>query len=512
MGSGWRLGSRTRRFTKKTLAFIVPLALLISMMLSNAPLASAQDASPSPTADPSPTEEPTTAPTLAPSASDAPSTDAPSPTDSPSATDASPAPPPETTPTEPAAPSAPSSPAVTNYASLIVRTVPGLTDADVAAAIAAGGGTEVSSVPALRLHVVQVDAATVADSIAAFSADARVESVDRDRTRDAAATPNDPAYPDQWSLPQIGWDQAYGSTTISGVSTIAVLDTGVQSSDVPTGPGWSAFGGDPSSDPNGHGTWVASIAGATTDNGQGIAGVGFDGINIMPVQVLDATGTGQDSDIIAGLVWAADNGANVAVMAFSNPGYSTALQDAVNYAWNHGVVVVAAAGNDGATTPNYPAGDAKVVGVGATDQNDQLWSGSNSSNAVFLIAPGVAIKADSVGGGADSVTGTSMSAAIVAGAAAQLVAVDPYATPGTIVGRLARNADATGDVGNGRVNITRSLADQSSTGVVPNGAPGGGPFVGPYDAAARNMNLTFAGTGTGTVTITPSTGTVNAPI
>src|SRR6476660_1737211 len=185
MGSGWRLGSRTRRFTKKTLAFIVPLALLISMMLSNAPLASAQDASPSPTADPSPTEEPTTAPTLAPSASDAPSTDAPSPTDSPSATDASPAPPPETTPTEPAAPSVPSSPAATNYASLIVRTVPGLTDADVVAATAAGGGTEVSSVPALRLHVVQVDAATVADSIATYSADARVESVDRDRTRDA---------------------------------------------------------------------------------------------------------------------------------------------------------------------------------------------------------------------------------------------------------------------------------------------------------------------------------------
>src|SRR5213078_4855842 len=166
---------------------------------------------------------------------------------------------------------------------------------------------------------------------------------------------------------------------------------GVQSSDVPAGPGWSAFGTDPSIDPNGHGTWIASIAGATTDNGQGIAG---DGINIMPVQVLDATGTGQDSDIIAGLVWAADHGANVAVMAFSNPGYSTALQDAVNYAWSHGVVVVAAAGNDGATTPNYPAGDARVVGVGATDQTDSLWSGSNSSAAVFLTAPGVGVKAD----------------------------------------------------------------------------------------------------------------------
>ena len=98
-----------------------------------------------------------------------------------------------------------------------------------------------------------------------------------------------------------------------------------------------------------------SIAGATTDNGQGIAGVGFDGINIMPVQVLDATGTGQDSDIIAGLSWAADHGANVAMMAFSNPGYSSALQDAVNYACAHDVVVVAAAGNDGGTIAELPS-------------------------------------------------------------------------------------------------------------------------------------------------------------
>ena len=232
-------------------------------------------------------------------------------------------------------------------------------------------------------------------------------------------------------------------------------------------------------------------------------------VDVMPVQVLSADGTGQDSDIIAGLVWAADHGADVAVMAFSNPGYSQALQDAVNYAWNHGVVVVAAAGNDGATTPNYPAGDAKVVGVGATDQNDQLWSGSNASNAVFLTAPGVDIKADSVGGGTDSVTGTSMSAAIVAGAAAQLVAVDPYASPGEIVGRLARNADPDGGVGNGRVNEARSLNDSSTVPVVPAGAPGGGPIAGPYVSAARSIEVTINGTGSGSVTISASAGNIS---
>ena len=297
-----------------------------------------------------------------------------------------------------------------------MRLVSGLTDTDAADAIVAGGGSEVSSIPELRLHIVEVPADIADAAFAEYSSDPRVQSVDRDRSRDAEATPNDPAYGSQWALPQIGWDQVYGTTSATGFATIAVLDTGVQSSDVPTGPGWSAFGSDPAVDPNGHGTWVASIAAATPDNGEGIAGVGFDMVDVMPVQVLSADGTGQDSDIIAGLVWAADHGADVAVMAFSNPGYSQALQDAVNYAWNHGVVVVAAAGNDGATTPNYPAGDAKVVGVGATDQNDQLWSGSNSSNAVFLTAPGVDIKADSVGGGTNLVTGTSAAAAVVAGA------------------------------------------------------------------------------------------------
>ena len=148
MGSGSRFSLRTRRFTKKTLASIVPLALLVSMMLSNAPIALAQDSTASPTADPSstPTDQPSAEPTLAPSASDAPSTEAPSPTDSPSATDASPAPAPDTSSaTSPSdsstapAPSDSTSPAVTNSASLIVQTVAGLTDTDIADAIVAGG-------------------------------------------------------------------------------------------------------------------------------------------------------------------------------------------------------------------------------------------------------------------------------------------------------------------------------------------------------------------------------------
>src|SRR4051794_28935301 len=472
--------SRTWWRIKRGWALVLPLAIVASMMIGTAGYsATNQQAdqsttsldtsvpSDAPSTDPSTTD--TAPPESSPAAEPSPSpADAPSdsssqeasPTDTSSATDA-----PSDVPSSTDAPSPSDSSSPTNSdqapsatRTLLVRLVTGLSDADIADAISAGGGTEVSSVGALRLYIVDVPAANADASVAEYSSDPRVQSVDRDRTRDAEATPNDPAYGSQWALPQIGWDQVYGTTTPSGIATIAVLDTGVQSNDVPTGLGWSAFGTDPTVDPNGHGTWVASIAAATPDNGEGIAGVGFAGVDVMPVQVLSADGTGQDSDIIAGLVWAADHGANVAVMAFSNPGYSDALQGAVNYAWNHGVVVVAAAGNDGATTPNYPAGDEKVVGVGATNQNEELWSGSNSSNAVFITAPGVGIKADSVGGGTDSITGTSAAAAVAAGAAAQLHADDPYASPGTIVGRLARNADPDGGVGNGRVNLARAIA------------------------------------------------------
>src|SRR5213079_2564652 len=97
----------------------------------------------------------------------------------------------------------------------------------------------------------------------------------------------DPSYGDQWALPQIGWDNVHGSVHPGGPATIAVLDTGVDAS-VPDlsdllVPGYTAFpDSSPTSDPNGHGTEVASIAAAATDNGSGIAGVAYAGVSIMP--------------------------------------------------------------------------------------------------------------------------------------------------------------------------------------------------------------------------------------
>src|SRR2546425_1765904 len=213
----------------------------------------------------------------------------------------------------------------------------------------------------------------------------------------------------------------------------------------------------------------------------------------MPVTVLDANGLGQDSDVIAGVIWAADHGADVIVMAFSNPGFSQNLQDALDYAWSKNVVLVAATGNDALSTPTFPAGDRGVMGVAGTDPNDALVPFSSYGPSVFIAAPATEILTTGIGDAYTVISGTSASAAIVAGAAAFMKAVDPTLTNGIIVGRLARNADPAGtqwQTGNGRINLARALADTSVEFIQPAGAAPvgtGGPFVGPYAAAASTL-------------------------
>jgi subtilisin family serine protease len=409
-------------------------------------------------------------------------------------------------------------------ASIIVKLAVGLSVDEQGAVIAQNGGARTSTVAALRLHVVEVSADQLDQTIANYRGDPRVVRAELNKVRQSNALPSDPFYSQQWALPRIGWDLVFGNSMPGGSITVAVLDTGIEASHADLFgnviAGTSILDGSNGlTDPSGHGTMVAGTLAARTNTApaEGIAGVAYAGVRLMPVTVLDADGLGQDSDIIAGVMWAVDHGANVIVMAFSNPGFSDSLQEAIDYAWSNNVVLVAAAGNDALGTPTYPAGDRGVIGVSATDENDQLASFSNFGPSVFLAAPGTSILTTDIGGTYLSVSGTSSSAAIVAGAAAQLMAIDPTRSNGVIVGRLARNADPAGtqdQTGNGRINLARALADTGTDFVQPNGAGPvgpGGPFVGPYRAAARNWNLTFAGSGAGSVTITPNTGSVSAP-
>ena len=379
----------------------------------------------------------------------------------------------------------------------LVTFAPGTDDARQLEILSSAGVTDESAIPQLRMRSVLLHEGEYADELAALNAFAEVARVDLDRTRAVEAAPSDTSYADQWSLPHVGWDQLYGSVGIAGTSTVAVLDTGVDAShpdlDGVVLPGTSILDGSNGlSDPNGHGTWMAGIVAAETDNGTGIAGVAYAGVSVLPVTVLGADGTGQDSDIIAGVVYAADAGADVILMSFSNPGYSPALQAAVDYAWASGAVLVAATGNDGSGTATFPAGDRGVIGVTSTDSVDALAAGANYGPAAFMAAPGVDITTTSAGGSVASISGTSAAAAEVAGAAALLSANEPALSNGVIVSRLARSADPAGDpaqTGNGRLNLARAMADASTDSVEPAGAApdgDGGPLVGPYVTAQVN--------------------------
>jgi hypothetical protein len=408
-------------------------------------------------------------------------------------------------------------------ASLLVKLVAGLSPEQQAAVIMRNGGIETSSIPALRLHVIQVTADQLDATLARYQADPQVQSAEANKVRLSESIPSDPLYVNQWALPTIGWDQVFGVITPTGSAKVALLDTGVDAFHPELAgkvvPGTSILdGSNGMTDPSGHGTWLAGIIAAQTDTTEGIAGVAYAGVQIMPVTVLNANGEGMDSDVIAGVIWAVDHGADVILMAFSNPGFSPNLQDAIDYAWSRGVVLVAAAGNDASSDPHFPAGDRGVMGVAATDPTDALAWFSNSGQAVFIAGPGTDIQTTDINGNYIVISGTSASAAYVAGVAAFMKAVDTTLTNGIIVGRIARNADPAGpqdQTGNGRINMPRALADTSTDPIEPAGADPvgqGGPFVGPYVAAARSLSITFGGTGGGSLAISVNVGTISYPI
>jgi subtilisin family serine protease len=375
------------------------------------------------------------------------------------------------------------------------------TSTDTQAQILASAGAESQSyIGALRIHGVLLPGGdslqASLDKLRSYNA---VISLEPDREREAGGTPNDSNYGDQWSLPQIGWENVFGTVSPGGSARVAILDTGIDGShpdlDGNVVSGTSILDGSNGlTDPNGHGTAMAGIVAAETDNGQGVAGVAYAGVTVLPVTVLGSDGTGQDSDIIEGVVYAAEHNASVILMAFSNPGYSEMLQAAIDYAWENGAVLVAATGNDGSSSVTFPAGDRGVIGVSNTDQSDALNSSSNYGQAVFLGAPGTGIATTSAGGGYTSITGTSAAAAEVAGAAA-LIKASSGASNGVVVSRLAKNAEPAGTVeqtGNGRLNVDRALADESTDTTQPSGADpvgSGGPFLGPYVADALQLKL-----------------------
>lgn len=236
-----------------------------------------------------------------------------------------------------------------------------------------------------------------------------------------------------WQAAALDLSPAWQVTEGSG-ATVAVVDSGVQADHPALAgrvvPGYDLLNGDANtSDDNGHGTAIAGIVASVCPS-----------CRIMPVKVLDGNATGDWTTVAAGVVWAADHGAQVINLSVGAPRAVDALGSAIAYAESKGVIVVAAAGNDGANESFYPARYPGVVSVAGVDQNGNRISWSNFGSWVTVAAPGCAA-APWIGGGTTSnFCGTSTAAPFVSGLAGLARAFDSTLTTASFVAALSASA------------------------------------------------------------------------
>ena len=339
-----------------------------------------------------------------------------------------------------------------------------------------------------NLYRVRVPRGISSAAISRLAAHFSVDFVEPNRVRHTAiAPPNDLMYSqqNQWGLFTLQAFQAWSlmpaqyltsATASTGRVKVAVLDTGADCThpDFVNAGGAStdaALGGqlmwDQSQalvtttikspvcawqDDEGHGTHVTGIVAAATSNLVGVAGLGFP-LQVMEFKVLDNLGVGDDAGVVQAIVAAADAGAQAISMSFTENVYSQAVQLAINYAWQHNTLVVAAAGNSFSSDPFFPAGSNHAVGVSASDANNNLASFSNYGNAVQLGAPGVGILSTlpvPISGFSPTfccsygnLTGTSMSTPFVSALAGLVAMTTPNTSASAILQRIEQTASST---------------------------------------------------------------------
>ena len=229
---------------------------------------------------------------------------------------------------------------------ILVKFAPGASAEARSAALGSVRGRQLSTIPGIGVQVVSVPSA--AGALAQLKALPSVRFAEPDATAEAAEVPNDPNFSLEWGLSKIkapdAWSTSHGSASVE----VAVLDTGIASHPDLACKVVAAKNFSTSStldDVYGHGTHVAGIAAAATNNATGVAGLGWSA-SLLNVKVLGDSGSGSYSAIANGITWAADRGADVINMSLGGTSASSTLQSAVDYAWSKGAVVVAAAGNN----------------------------------------------------------------------------------------------------------------------------------------------------------------------
>jgi thermitase len=322
---------------------------------------------------------------------------------------------------------------------------------EVAALYARSGLRVHHTIPSLNVHVLQAPEGTEEEVAAVLMKTGLFSYVEPDFIATAAATtvtPNDPDFSSQWHLTSINAPSAWSITTGTAGAPIAIIDSGVDSTHPDLSSklvaGWNFLTGTSNTaDDYGHGTAVAGTAAAASNNGIGIAGVSWNN-PIMPLLVLDSTGSATYSNIASAIQYAADHGARIINISLGGASASSTLQNAVNYAWTKGAVIFAAAMNSSSSTPYYPAACTDVVAVSATEPNGTLATFSDYGSYIDLAAPGDNILTTMSGGGYGYWLGTSFSSPIVAATAALALSVQPGLSAAALVNLLEQNADYLG--------------------------------------------------------------------
>ncbi|WP_158675408.1 S8 family serine peptidase [Thiohalobacter thiocyanaticus] len=356
------------------------------------------------------------------------------------------------------------------------RRLPGM---GVALASVSGTDLEVEdTLPGIGVALAKVPERVAEKMREVLSRNPHIEFVEADRPLALADTvANDTYYSNAWHLDKVNapmaWDYSLGAQV-----TVAVLDTGINANHPDLKgkvlSGWNTVSNSSSvSDVNGHGTQVAGVVGAISNNGTGVTSIAWK-TRIMPVRVSNqSTGVAYVSDIAEGLIWAADHGADVANISYGIT-HSQTIQDAARYMNDRNGVVVAAAGNSG-TRNNYNDSP-YVITVSATESSDNITSWSSYGDYVDVAAPGAGLYTTTRDGGYARVSGTSFSSPLTAGVVALMRAMNPALTPRELELALEGSALDLGSsgfdsyYGHGRIDAMAAVM-AAQTGASPDPEP-----------------------------------------
>jgi thermitase len=305
-----------------------------------------------------------------------------------------------------------------------------------------------------------------------YSISSQKEAISKLPLKTSDVIPNDPLYSQQWGLKKIDASAAWNYQKGDANVTIAIIDTGVDYTHLDLSANiWSDNYGnhgydfvnndnDPMDD-NGHGTECAGIAAAVTNNSIGIAGVCWN-CKIMAMKGFNESGAGLFNWVAESIVYATDHGANIISMSWTGPYDSNLLKDALNYAYTHSVVLVAAAGNSGDNKMSFPAAYENVIAVAASDQNDEKAGFSTYGQWIDVAAPGVSIYTTIPGDDYCQDDGTSMACPFAVGVAALILSQHLHCPcPAQMVrSMLPYTSDPTHSpfyIGAGRVNASQAV-------------------------------------------------------